>query len=238
MLADEEIRDMCSLCADRNVELNLFVTPRASFDTGGLWSAPAGKAIGWQNRGAEQLRFCLDDIFRALDLGVRSVLLADIGLIQCVDELRRQMKLPADLVIKSSALMATANPASARVLERIGANSVNVATDLSVPQLSAIRQAIKIAIDMYLEAPDGLGGFIRHHEAPGMVRYACPIYLKLGLRNSPDVYPSGYHLESTLVALSRERVRRAWLVHNLIRREYPEAVGSRPDAPNSGVPVI
>ena len=35
------------------------------------------------------------------------------------------------------------------------------------------------------------------------------MHVKFGLRNAPDLYPSGTHLEATAVALSRERVRRA-----------------------------
>jgi len=33
--------------------------------------------------------------------------------------------------------------------------------------------------------------------------------LKYGLRNSPPLYPAGQHLEGAVLALSRERVRRA-----------------------------
>ena len=43
-----------------------------------------------------------------------------------------------------------------------------------------------------------------------------------GLRNAPNVYPSGSHIESTVVACSREKVRRAKLVHEMIQRYYPE----------------
>jgi hypothetical protein len=40
------------------------------------------------------------------------------------------------------------------------------------------------------------------------------------------LYPSGLHLESTVVALSRERVRRAAIGLALLRRYAPEAVAS------------
>ncbi len=50
---------------------------------------------------------------------------------------------------------------------------------------------------------------MRHYETAELVRVAAPIYLKYGLRNSPALYPSGMHVEGTVVALSRERVRRA-----------------------------
>jgi hypothetical protein len=46
----------------------------------------------------------------------------------------------------------------------------------------------------------------------------APLYVKLGLRNSPDIYPCGTHLEATAIALSRERVRRAEMVLSVIRR--------------------
>ena len=81
--------------------------------------------------------------------------------------------------------------------------------DLSVAQLAAIRAAIDVPLDVYIEAPDNLGGIVRMHEIAEIVRVASPVHVKFGLRNAPDLYPSGTHLEATAVALSRERVRRA-----------------------------
>ncbi len=223
MLSDEELREFSRIGAERAIEVCLFVTPRAAYDTGGLWTAPAGKFIQWQARGSEQLQYGLDDIHRACEHGIRSVLIADLGLIELVRQQRNAGQLPRELIIKSSAVMAPANGATCRIIEQCGANTINVATDLSVTQLSTIRQQISAPIDMYVEAPDGLGGYVRHHEAPAMIRYASPVYIKLGLRNSPDIYPYGAHMEGTALALGRERVRRTKLVLDLIRRQYPEA---------------
>ena len=227
MLSDGDIREMVSLGVQRKIEVCLFTTPRAGFDTGGMWNAPAGKFIQWQVRGADQLRYSLDDVKRACDLGIRSILLADIGLIMAVSQLKASGVLPSDLAVKSSAVLAPANPAMAKLLEENGATTINVATDLSVGQLSSIRLTINAPIDIYVEAPDGLGGFVRHHETPDMITYAAPVYLKLGLRNSPDIYPSGRHLQAMVLELSRERVRRTELVYSLIKRQLPEAVVSR-----------
>src|SRR4029078_13160550 len=80
------------------------------------------------------------------------------------------------------------------------------------------RAAVDVPLDVYVEAPDNLGGFVRHHEIPELIRGAAPFYVKFGLRNAPDVYPSGTHLDSTTVALSRERVRRARLGTELLAR--------------------
>jgi hypothetical protein len=85
---------------------------------------------------------------------------------------------------------------------------------------------VDAAIDFYVESPDDLGGVVRHYEIPELVRVAAPIYLKFGIRNSPGLYPSGYHLESTVLALSRERVRRAAIGLGLLRRYRPQAVAS------------
>jgi hypothetical protein len=59
---------------------------------------------------------------------------------------------------------------------------------------------------------------VRHHDVPELIRIAAPVYVKLGLRNAPDLYPAGEHLDRTAVALSRERVRRARLVLELVQR--------------------
>jgi len=95
-----------------------------------------------------------------------------------------------------------------------------------------------VPIDFYVEAPDNLGGFVRLYEVPEIVRIAAPVYVKFGLRNAPDVYPSGSHLEATVVALSRERVRRARLGLELLERELPEAVTSELGAAGLALPAV
>jgi len=75
-------------------------------------------------------------------------------------------------------------------------------------------------------------------EVPELVRTAAPLYVKLGLRNSADIYPSGSHLEGTAVALSIERVRRARIALDMIARYTPEATMSRPGATDLGIPEI
>jgi hypothetical protein len=85
---------------------------------------------------------------------------------------------------------------------------------------------VEIPLDIYIESPDNLGGFVRHYELPRIVTVAAPVYAKFGLRNAPDVYPAGSHLEDTVVALSKERVRRARLALDLLARSGSDARGS------------
>ena len=237
LLEDDEIREMARLGREAGIEVSLFVGPRAAWDTGAQVLQPAGKSIGGRLRGIDQVTYAFEDVRRACALGIRSVLVADEGLLWVLDEARRQGELPAELLIKISVLMGPANPAGAVVLERLGAGTLNLATDLSVAQIAAIRRAVSVPLDVYVEVPDDFGGFIRHYDIPDLVRLAAPIYLKFGLRNAPNVYPSGTHLEATALALTEERVRRAYLGLALLARYYPEAVTSERGAAGLAIPV-
>jgi hypothetical protein len=138
---------------------------------------------------------------------------------------------------KVSVTLPAANPASARVLEQLGASTINLPTDLTLAQMSAIRSTVEVPLDVYVESPDNLGGFVRHYELPKLVEIASPVYAKFGLRNAPDVYPAGSHLDSTTVELSRERVRRARVGLDLLARSGSKAVCSGPGAPGLALPI-
>ena len=129
------------------------------------------------------------------------MLIADLGVLSLFPQAKRAGLLPGDMQAKVSVMLPAANPASARVLEELGASTINLPTDLTLPQIAAIRAAVDVPLDVYVEAPDNVGGFVRHHEIPELIRIAAPVYVKFGLRNAPDVYPAGTHLESTTVAL-------------------------------------
>jgi hypothetical protein len=237
LLTDEEITDMLAIGRKAGIEVNLFIGPRATFDVGAQAYAAAGKALGLSLRGADQLVYAMEDVKRAVKLGLRSVLVSDIGSLMIISKMRSAGDLPPELVIKTSVMMAPANPASASLLDDLGADTINIPSDLSISQISAIRSAIKVPIDFYVEAPDNIGGFIRYYEIPELIRVASPIYLKFGLRNSPDIYPSGSHLENTAIALSRERVRRAEIAHEFIQRFCVDAVMSPTKTKSLGIPA-
>jgi hypothetical protein len=238
LMTDEEITEMLDIGSKAGIEVNLFIGPRATFDVGAQAFSAAGKSLGLSLRGADQLVYAMEDVKRAVRQGLRSVLVSDIGILQIVANMRSAGDLPVDLIIKTSVMMAPANPAAARVLELLGANTINIPSDLSLPQIASIRAAIETPIDFYVEAPDNIGGFVRYYEIPELIRVASPIYLKFGLRNSPDVYPAGTHLENTVIALSRERVRRAAIAREIIARYCPEAAMSPLKAKDLGVPAL
>ncbi|ABO67220.1 MULTISPECIES: U32 family peptidase [Geobacillus] len=238
LLTDEEISDMCEMCANRGIELSLFVGPRGTWDISALPFTPSGKAAGLRHEGMDQLVYAIEDLKRAVKLGVRGALVADEGLLLLTKEMKQRGILPQNFVVKVSVQMMASNPVSIKLMEQLGADTYNVPTALTLPKLAAIRQAVDLPLDVYVEAPDGFGGFIRHYEIPEIIRILAPVYIKFGLRNHPDVYPSGKHLESVNIELCRERVRRAALGMRIIEQYNPEAVTSKLGAEGLGVPVV
>ena len=238
MLTDAEIREMARLGKEAQIEVSLFVGPRAGWDTGAQVTASAGKNLGARLRGMDQVIYAAEDIRRANDLGIRSVLVADEGLLWLGNEMKKAGELPPEFVFKISVQMGASNPISMRWMEQLGATTYNVPTDLSLPMLAACRQAVSLPFDIYVEVPDDFGGFVRYYEVPEMIRVAAPMYVKLGLRNSPNIYPTGAHVEATAINLGKERVHRAALALDMIRRYIPEAVTSPRGAKDLGIPVV
>lgn len=241
MCTDAELADMARQGAQAGIEVSLFARPNAGWSASAMARSPVGPLVAPVAHGADQLAAILDDVFRAADHGIRSVLIEDIGVLSVFDALRRAGRIPAEMQAKVSVMLPVANPASARVIAGLGASTINLPTDLTLSEIAAIRAVVDVPLDVYVECPDNLGGFMRYHEVPELIRIAAPVYLKFGLRGTADPYPAGTHLTGTMVALARERVRRARLGLDLLERA---ARGdriwrtSRPDAAGLAVPVM
>lgn len=222
MLNDAEITDMVKQTRERRIELCLFLGPRASWDIGAQRSTPGGTLVA-RIRGRDALAACIAEAVRATELGVLSLLVADEGVLWTLHQLRNQGVLPAALQLKLSVQAAPANPASFLLMEQLGADTINVPSDLTIGQLADLRGIGTAAIDFYIEAPDTIGGFVRLYDIPEVARVAAPVYLKFGLRNAPDIYPSGGHLAGMVVASAAERVRRARLGLDIMARYAPSS---------------
>lgn len=187
----------------------------------------------------DQLLYAFEDILRGIDCGIRSILVADEGLTWIVGQAREKGVIPNDFVVKASALMGLSNPIGIKLMVDAGIDTINVASNITLPQLAAVRQITDKPIDLYVEGPDGLGGFTRYYELPEIIRAAAPIYLKFGLRNAPGIYPSGYHIEPVSIQQGRERVRRAAIGLEILSRISDETYQtSEPGAKGLGIAVI
>jgi len=223
---DEELVRLKELGDANGIEVSLFTGPRASWDIGAQVASPSGRAIAGSLRGASQLVYGIEDVAHACELGLRSVLVSDLGQLWAMGKMKVTGDLPPDLVLKVSVALPVANPATARVLEDLGATTLNLPVDLSVSQIAAIRRAVQCPLDIYVEGPDDFGSPVRYYEIPDIVRAAAPVYLKFTVRNSAGLYPSGGHLRSLALDTARERVRRAEIGLSMLNRYMPEAVPS------------
>ncbi len=237
LLTDSEIGEMADMGRQHGIEVSLFVGPRAGFEPSAMHTATNGGVVRPRLRGVDAVRAALDDVFRAYDLGIRSVLVADEGLIAAHQVLKQKGIWPVDMRIKVSVMMGAANPLSIKLLGDFGVATYNCPTDLTVEQMSTVRQVTSVPLDVYVESPDDVGGFVRYREIEDFIRYLAPVYLKFGVRNAPNIYPSGIHLEAQAVELGRERVHRARVAWEQIRRLGLEELMSPPGHPVADLAV-
>ncbi|MGP4110472.1 hypothetical protein ACTWP5_06090 [Streptomyces sp. 4N509B] len=234
MLTDAEITEMVDACAQAGVELCLFTGPRGTWDIGAGTRTLSGGA-GLRARGQSAVAGCVEDALRASELGVRCLLVADEGVLWVLSRLRASGVLPADTTFKVSALVGPVNPAAVAVHEGLGADSVNIPSDLTLEHLTEIRRVSRVPLDFYLEAPDDLGGYVRMYDAAELIRRGAPIYLKFGLSKAPGIYPYGAHMRDVTLDTARERVRRGRLALDLLARlgsdGHMAAPGSRLPGP-------
>lgn len=223
MQTDAEVEQMITLGREHGVEVSLFTGPRGAWDIGEQAATASGRVAAPALRGADQLTFAIEDVRHGCELGLRSVLVADVGHLWVLGQMKRSGQLPEDLVLKVSIQLPIANPATARLLEDLGASTLNLPVDLSVTQIAAIREAVGIPLDLYIEGADDFGAPVRYYEIPEIVRVAAPVHLKFTVRNAPGLYPAGGHIRDLVLSSARERVRRAAIGLGMLRRYYPEA---------------
>lgn len=221
MLTDAEILEMVSLANEYNVELVMAIGPRATYDTSASVQTPEGSRMGYRLRGQDQVNRGVEEVKRANQLGVGSFLIYDEGLLWLLNKMRNENVIPRNIKFKVSAHSGHGNPCSMKLLEEIGADSVNPVRDYQLQMLSSIRDAIEIPIDVHTENPKSSGGFIRHYEVPEIVRVASPVYLKTGGSVAKN------HSWDTTEKDAIKRAKQVQLVQRMLDVYYPTAVKSK-----------
>jgi hypothetical protein len=216
----DEIKEYCRLCHDYGAELLMSTGPRATYDTGATVLSPQGVRISYRLRGMEQVLRGIEDVKRGYDLGVRGFLIYDEGMLWLVGQMRKDGALPKDIIFKTSAHLGHCNPCSFKLLESLGADSINPVRDLQIPMIAALRAAVKVPIDVHTDNPPGSGGFIRVYEAPEIVRVATPVHCKTG-----NSVVSG-HGEMTSATDGKRMADQAAIVVEMVGKYYPELTQS------------
>jgi len=220
MLMDNEIIEMVHLAKDAQTDLLLAIGPRATTDTSASVNTLEGVRMGYRLRGQEQIVRAVEEVKRAAAFGCSSFLVYDEGCLWVLNEMRKAGQIPVNCHFKVSAHTGHGNPCSAKLLETIGANSINPVRDIQLQMLSAMRQAIDIPIDIHTENPASTGGFIRHYEVPEMVRVAAPLYLKTGGSVAKT------HSWDSTIDDAKKRAKQVSLVKRMLDAYYPEAIQS------------
>ena len=230
MLTDEEIKEMVKLAKDYGCELFLSVGPRATYDTSATVHTKEGSRIGYRLRGYDNLVYAIEDVQRACRLGVRGILLYDEGLLWVLNQMREDSEIPSNVHFKLSAHAGHSNPASAKLLEEMGLDSLNPVRDLQIPMLASIRNATDMVLDLHTENPKSTGGFIRHYEVPKFIQVASPVYLKTGGSVAAN------HNWDTTASEAIARIKQVKLVKRMIYEYCPDAIVSPDRSGDLAVP--
>ena len=229
---DESILEFISIAKEYGCELTFSIGPRATYDTSAqrATGTPAGNRIAYRLRGMDQVIRAVEDAKRAIELGVRGLLIYDEGHLWLLNEMRKDGEIPKDVHFKLSAHCGHGNPISFRLLEKLGADTINPVRDLSLPMMATLRQAVKVPLDLHTDNPKSTGGFVRTYEAPEIARIAAPVHLKAG--NSA--------LQSHGIPTSKQEGvnmgTQAVLVVRMVEEYFPEAKQSKKGAKGLAIP--
>ena len=228
----QEIKEYCRLCNGYGAELLLSVGPRAPYDTGATVLSPQGVRISYRLRGMDQMLRAVEDIKRGYDLGCRGFLIYDEGMLWLVGKMRKDGALPKDITFKASAHLGQCNPCSIKLLEDLGADSINPVRDLQIPMIAALRAAISAPLDIHTDNPPGSGGFIRVYEAPEIVRVAAPVHCKTG-----NSVVSG-HGQLTSATDGKRMADQASIVVEMVSKYYSEGKQSPKNSSDLFIPEV
>lgn len=225
-----ELKEYAKIAKAHGCELNISVGPRATYDTSATRLSEQGVRISYRLRGQEQVVRAIEDVKRMAEIGIRGVLVYDEGLLWVLAELRKAGQLPKNMHYKLSAHVGHGNPASFKMLQDLGADSINPVRDLTIPMIATLRQTVDVPLDVHTDNPPGSGGFIRVYEAPEMVRVGAPLHLKTG-----NSVVAG-HGQLTTAENGKNMARQASIVKEMVDRYFPEAVQSKAGGEDMCIP--
>jgi len=222
-----ELKAMAQMGREEHIEVVMTVGHRKGWDAGARESATAEGALqAFRLRGSDHVSYHIADIMRSIEAGHRGFLVYDEGVLHLLNKMRQEGLIPAETIFKFSVFGGYCSAAGARVIESMGANSMNPSSDVSLPILGAIRKAVDITLDVYIIVVDAFGGMFRAYEAPEIARIASPCYFKFEPGTSEgDIYKP-WVSEAWHQGLIREKIKIAAIVQEIMQRHAPELKAS------------
>ncbi len=218
----QELKDMAQMARDAGIETIMTVGHRKAWDAGAKEACTSeGQIQGPRHRGSDNVAYHIADIMRSIDLGFRGFLVYDEGVLFILNKMREEGLIPAETIFKWSVFGGCGSAAGAKVIEEMGANSLNPVCDVSRPILSSIRQAIDIPLDVYTIVPNSFGGSFRAYEMPEIAKVASPCYFKFEPGTSEaDIYMP-WVAEEWHEGFIKEKVKIASIVMEIMDKHAP-----------------
>ena len=239
LFSDQEIKDFVKLAAEDRIEVISTLSPRPGWDIGRQFASSEGHYFGCQSlHSSDMMRQVLSELMRCYKLGLRGFLVTDIGLLHVIKTLQKQGDFPSDIVLKAGVGTGIANAAFAKVVEDLGANSVNPQSDHSLPQLAAIRKAINVPIDFYIWTFISYGGANRIYDAPIVAKICAPVYFKFEPAVDYSTTFNGFSPASAHFEMTEKRVKWAKWVVDHVKENDPGMKLSEQGPADLFIPVV
>jgi hypothetical protein len=219
----QELKDMAQMARDNKIEVIMTIGPRKGWDAGSKEaSTPEGSMLGFRLRGSDNISYWIADMMRNLEAGFRGFLVYDEGILFILNKMREEGFVPRETIFKFSVFGGYCSAAGAKVIESMGANTMNPSSDVSLPILASIRKAVNIPLDIYIIIVDSFGGMFRAYEAPEIARVASPCYFKFEPGTSEgDIYKP-WITEAWHRDFVKEKVKIASIVREIMERHAPQ----------------
>jgi hypothetical protein len=234
----QELEMMAQLAHDEGIEIIMTVGHRKGWDVGAKESSTSeGQMQGFRLRGSDNISYHIADIMRCIEAGHRGFLVYDEGVLFLLSRMRQEGIIPPETVFKFSVFGGYCSAAGAKVIASMGVNSFNPVSDVSLPILAGIRNAVNIPLDVYIIVVDSFGGAFRAYEAPEIARVASPCYFKFepGTAES-DIYKP-WVSENWHQDFIKQKVKIASIVMEIMKKHGPELKTSKKGAEDLVLPV-
>lgn len=233
-----EIRAFSQLAAAHGIEVLACPGPRLWWDIGRQNVSSEGARCGVYSRGSNEIRKVVADIMRMYECGMRGFLLVDDGLLDLIHTMQERGDFPRDVTLKVSASSSPNHGYAVKLMEKLGATSVNPGGDLTFPMIAGLRASTSLPLDIFLFTPLSLGGINRFYDAHEIARIAAPVYFRID--PAPELtygFNQPWANDAQYVQLARKKVKYAQIIDELIAENDPEIVGPFAKAPDLHVPV-
>jgi hypothetical protein len=235
----DDMKKLAQSAFDNKVELVMVVGHRKSWDVGSKeLGCPEGIPQGPRHRGSDNISYWIEDMMRCLEAGIRGFLVYDEGLLRLVSQMRDKGFIPPETFFKWSVFGGQSSPAGAKLLEDLGADTLNPISDVSLAILGSIRATVKMPLDVYMIIVDAFGGMYRAYEAPEVARVAAPVYFKIEPgKSEADIYKPWITADDH-DELIRAKVRIGNTLREIVARRLPKMILSAQGPSDLTLPAV